>query len=197
MKGTGNSSYFFRVCLGARCLSVYCTISLLFWIPSFPLIPEVGRWSLCGLSSTMAVVEPGCGGSLVHASVEKVACCTAGSALQITFLVQTVYFLWKMSFQFGTLVGRGLMDPSLFSSVTQGWQLSGSFTDPLYFSPPPRQVKAWSLAKDLYPEWCLNHLPMGKRWPKRQAGASCHRVEVKNPKQMATKVGRVKAEPKE
>ena len=82
-------------------------------------------------------------------------------------LVQTVYFLWKMSFQFGTLVGRGLMDPSLFSSITQGWQLSGSFTDPLYFSPPPRQVKAWSLAKDLYPEWCLNHLPMGKRWPKR------------------------------
>lgn len=81
MKGTGNGNYFFRVCLGARCLSVYCTISLLFWIPSFPLIPEVGRWSLCGLSSTMAVVEPGCGGSLVHASVEKVACCTAGSQI--------------------------------------------------------------------------------------------------------------------
>ena len=101
MKGTGNSSYFFRVCLGARCLSVYCTISLLFWIPSFPLIPEVGRWSLCGLSSTMAVVEPGCGGSLVHASVEKVACCTAGSALQITFLganslfpVKNVFSVW-------------------------------------------------------------------------------------------------------
>lgn len=29
----------------------------------------------------MAVVEPGCGGSLVHASVEKVGCCTAGSQI--------------------------------------------------------------------------------------------------------------------
>lgn len=86
MKGTGGSNHFCRRCLGARCLSVY-TVSLLFWIPSFPLIPEVGRWSLYGLSSTTAVVEPGCGGSLVHSSVEKVVCCSVGSQKhQITFL---------------------------------------------------------------------------------------------------------------